>query len=101
MKNILVTGATGFIGASTIKKLSLNGDNVVGIDNLNSNFDGSLKKYWLKEINELSKNKNYWLFYKTSLENYEVFEELFNKHEPKIVINLSAHAGVRYYLIRS
>ena len=98
-RNILVTGAAGFIGASVIKKLILNGDNVLGIDNLNSYYQVSLKKYRLKEINELSKNKNCWHFYKASLENYEVLEELFNKHKPKVVINLAAQAGVRYSLI--
>ena len=78
-RNILVTGAAGFIGASVIKKLILNGDNVIGIDNLNSYYEVALKKYRLKEINELSKNKDCWHFYKASLENYEVLEEIHFK----------------------
>ena len=34
MKNILVTGATGFIGSHTSVELLENGYNVIGIDNL-------------------------------------------------------------------
>ena len=43
MKNILVTGAAGFIGAALVKRLLQNGDYVVGLDNLNSYYDPKLK----------------------------------------------------------
>ena len=49
-RNVLVTGAAGFIGAATIKRLLLNGDNVIGIDNICSYYDISLKNNRLKEI---------------------------------------------------
>lgn len=52
MKNILVTGAAGFIGANLVKRLfkDLNGATIVGIDNMNDYYDVSLKEYRLKEL---------------------------------------------------
>ena len=41
---ILITGAAGFIGFHTAKKLLDRGDSVIGIDNFNSYYDVSLKK---------------------------------------------------------
>ena len=41
---ILITGAAGFIGAALSIKLLSNGENVLGIDDLNDYYDLSLKK---------------------------------------------------------
>ena len=38
-ETILVTGAAGFIGAATTKKLLDEGYNVLGVDNLNEYYD--------------------------------------------------------------
>ncbi|MDE6792707.1 MAG: NAD-dependent epimerase/dehydratase family protein, partial [Muribaculaceae bacterium] len=46
--NILVTGAAGFIGFSVIRKLLSLGYKVIGIDNINSYYDPSLKYDRLK-----------------------------------------------------
>ena len=43
-RNVLITGAAGFIGAAAIKKFILNGDIVTGIDNLCPYYDVSIKK---------------------------------------------------------
>ena len=44
-KNILITGAAGFIGFSLCKKLLKNkNNNIIGIDNLNSYYSIKLKK---------------------------------------------------------
>lgn len=40
---VLVTGAAGFIGSFTSKKLLEQGHEVVGLDNLNDYYDTSLK----------------------------------------------------------
>ena len=56
MKTILVTGAAGFIGMHTSLEL-LKNFKVVGIDNLSSYYDVSLKK---KRLEILRKNKNFF-----------------------------------------
>ena len=55
MKNILVTGAAGFIGANLVKRLfkDLKSGTIMGIDNLNNYYDVSLKEYRLKELETL------------------------------------------------
>src|ERR1700722_11176869 len=40
---LLVTGAAGFIGFHTARRLLERGDDVVGLDNLNSYYDPGLK----------------------------------------------------------
>ncbi len=40
----LVTGAAGFIGSATVKKLNVLGHEVVGVDNLNDYYDVKLKR---------------------------------------------------------
>ena len=92
-RNVLVTGAAGFVGAATVKKFIINGDNVIGIDNICPYYDVSLKEDRLKEINDLS-SKN-WNFYKISLEDFGSLSNVFEKYKPEIVINLAAQAGVR------
>ena len=47
-ENILVTGVAGFIGYHLSKKLLEEGFNVIGLDNLNSYYEVSLKKERLK-----------------------------------------------------
>ena len=98
-RNVLITGAAGFIGSFLTKKLILNGDNVIGIDNLCSYYDVSLKKQRLKQIDELMNKNSNWHFYKNHLEDYKSLLKVFEKHKPEIVINLAAQAGVRYSLI--
>ena len=50
--NILVTGAAGFIGANLVKRLftEMTEGTIIGLDNLNSYYDVSLKEYRLKEL---------------------------------------------------
>ena len=43
-EKILVTGAAGFIGSEIAKKLLSEGVQVVGVDNLNSYYNPSLKE---------------------------------------------------------
>ncbi len=41
--NILVTGAAGFIGSYVVRRFAEQGDNVTGLDNINSYYDPELK----------------------------------------------------------
>jgi len=98
MKNILVTGAAGFIGSNLVLKLFENENNihVVGIDNMNDYYDVSLKEYRLTKIEELRKDTNKWTFIKGNIADKGLIEEIFKKYSFDIVVNLAAQAGVRY-----
>ncbi|MGA1862804.1 SDR family NAD(P)-dependent oxidoreductase [Deferribacter thermophilus] len=90
--NILLTGAAGFIGYFTAKKLLKDGHKVIGVDNLNDYYDVRLKEY---RKNELIKNENFQ-FYKLDISNYDSLSVLFQNHKFDAIINLAARAGVRY-----
>ena len=47
---ILVTGAAGFIGFTTARRLLERGDEVVGLDNLNDYYDVRLKIARLEQL---------------------------------------------------
>lgn len=88
---ILVTGVAGFIGFHMTKRLLKEGFLVIGIDNMNRYYDVKLKEDRLKQLD----NKNF-VFYRESIENYEVLNSIFLKYNPTFVINLAAQAGVKY-----
>tara|TARA_Y100000589_G_scaffold294411_1_gene300031 strand:- start:1654 stop:2673 length:1020 start_codon:yes stop_codon:yes gene_type:complete len=95
----LITGAAGFIGYHLSIKLLQKGFNVIGFDNLNSYYDLKLKKARLDNIKNLTKENNLsWKFIKGDLVNKKLLDKIFRKHNPKIVVNLAAQAGVRYSL---
>ena len=96
-KTVLITGAAGFIGSKLTRKFIKNDFKVIGIDNLNSYYDISLKRNRIKKlIDDINLNKKNWIFYKKSLEDLISIKKIFNEHNPSIVINLAAQAGVRY-----
>ena len=89
----LITGVSGFIGMHVCKKLLNLGYEVIGIDNLNSYYDITLKKNRLKEI--YSKN-NQFKFYKIDILDYKKLKNIFDENNLDYVIHLAAQAGVRY-----
>lgn len=54
MSTILITGSAGFIGYNLSKKLLQTGNNVIGIDSLNSDYDPSIKEARLNKLQEYS-----------------------------------------------
>ena len=89
---ILVTGAAGFIGFHTSKRLLDSGHHVVGLDNINDYYDVNLKNSRLKIL----QNYDQFTFYKVNLEDQRSIKELFKKENPQRVVHLAAQAGVRY-----
>ncbi len=90
----LVTGAAGFIGYHTAKALLDRGDEVIGLDNLNSYYDVKLKEARLRRL----EGRNGFKFHKLDLADRSGVESLFTEERPARVIHLAAQAGVRYSL---
>jgi len=91
-KNVLVTGAAGFIGYHLSKRLLESGCSVTGIDNLNSYYDVSLKTARL----EILKPFKSFSFLKEDISNKDAVEKIFGNMRFDVVVNLAAQAGVRY-----
>ncbi len=94
MKEVLVTGAAGFIGFHVSMRLLGNGDRVTGIDNLNNYYDVELKKARLALLEE----NEHFRFLRVSLEDREQLQSVFASAKFAAVVNLAAQAGVRYSL---
>ncbi|MCD7930358.1 MAG: NAD-dependent epimerase/dehydratase family protein [Tannerellaceae bacterium] len=105
---VLVTGAAGFIGYYTVKRLLAQGDEVVGLDNINDYYDVKLKYGRLSETGiEISGQTNphqpiqstlypSYRFYKIDLTDKEALDALFKREAFDVVCHLAAQAGVRY-----
>ncbi len=93
-ERVLVTGTAGFIGFHVAQRLLQMGKTVVGVDNLNPYYDVRLKQ----ARTEILEKSTTFHFYKLNLEDYEGLERVFKEHEPEVVCNLAAQAGVRYSL---
>ena len=93
-KNILVTGAAGFIGSNLIKRIYRDVPlaSIIGIDNMNDYYDVRLKEFRLKELSEYKT----FTFVKGNIADKKLIEEIFEKYRPSVVVNLAAQAGVRY-----
>ncbi len=91
---LLVTGSAGFIGFHLSRRLLERGDTVVGVDNLNSYYDVSLKRARIKVL----KSYDHFTFYKEDIQNLEGLRHIFSEHRPNIICNLAAQAGVRHSL---
>lgn len=92
MKTYLVTGAAGFIGFFLSKALLDEGEQVIGLDNLNDYYEVSLKE---SRLAVLKKYENFQ-FYRADLADKEAVFAIFKQHLPAVVVNLAAQAGVRY-----
>jgi UDP-glucuronate 4-epimerase len=89
---LLVTGAAGFIGFHTTRMLLDRGEEIVGIDNLNSYYDPALKVARL----EILKRDGNFRFLKIDVADRKAMEAAFQHEKFQRVIHLAAQAGVRY-----
>ena len=91
---ILVTGVAGFIGHHLALRLLARGDAVVGIDNMNNDYDVVLKENRLKRLAPSADFR----FIKLDLADAPGIAALFATEKFDVVVNLAAQAGVRYSL---
>ena len=89
---ILVTGAAGFIGFHTSKKLLERGDTVVGLDNFNEYYDVDLKNARAAILDD---NADFTMA-RLDLNDRDGMEKLFKDEGFEKVVHLAAQAGVRY-----
>ncbi|MDJ0662238.1 MAG: NAD-dependent epimerase [Crocosphaera sp.] len=94
MVKVLITGCAGFIGFHLSHHLLRRGDTVVGLDNLNSYYDVTLKQERLSQL----KTQSEFSFYQLDVADQKGILELFAQHNFDYVIHLAAQAGVRYSL---
>lgn len=91
MKNILVTGAAGFIGSNLVSRLLNEGNIVVGIDNFDSFYDPALKESNIKSFLD----NPHFLLYRGDIRDKEFLFKVFSDVSPDYVVHLAARAGVR------
>jgi len=89
---ILITGAAGFIGSYTAKKLLDRGDTVVGLDNFNDYYDVSLKEARAATLDPYDDFR----MVRIDLADRDAMEKLFAEESFDKVVHLAAQAGVRY-----
>ncbi|MCS6974585.1 MAG: NAD-dependent epimerase, partial [Cyclobacteriaceae bacterium] len=92
-KNVLITGAAGFIGFHLANRLLADGYRVTGLDNLNDYYDVNLKQ---ARLEKLMSNPGF-TFVKANLTDKPVIDEIFGNGF-HYVVHLAAQAGVRYSL---
>lgn len=92
---LLVTGAAGFIGFHTARRLLERGEEVVGLDNLNAYYDPGLKSARL----ELLRRHPAFRFVEADIADREAMESVFHAGKFQRVVHLAAQAGVRYSIV--
>ncbi len=93
-KNVLVTGAAGFIGFHLCRRLLEEGCRVTGLDNLCDYYDVNLKKDRLAQLHPYER----FSFVQTDLSDLAALTHVFAESGFDVVVNLAAQAGVRYSL---
>lgn len=93
---VLVTGVAGFIGAAVAEALMARGQPVVGIDNLNDYYPGSLKQARLDQL--AIRYGNLFHFRKVDFSDMIALSTAMADFRFETIVHLGAQAGVRYSL---
>ncbi|MFG6137160.1 NAD-dependent epimerase [Halomonas sp. B23F22_10] len=91
---LLITGMAGFIGHAVAKRLSGQGHEIIGVDNLNPYYDVALKQARLDDLASCEDVR----FERLDLADREAVAALFEAEGFERVIHLAAQPGVRYSL---
>lgn len=94
-KEVLVTGAAGFIGYHLSERLLKDGYRVVGVDVVNDYYDVRVKYDRLARLQQF----DHFEFFKVDIADKDSLQEIFSNASLDIVVNLAAQAGVRYSLV--
>lgn len=92
---ILVTGAAGFIGFHLARRLLLDGEDVIGLDNFNDYYSPALKQARVAEIHKEFPN---WQCVDADICDADAIQSLFMDHNINVCLHMAAQAGVRYSL---
>jgi UDP-glucuronate 4-epimerase len=92
-RNILITGAAGFIGFHLASYLALQGDHVIGYDNFNDYYQPKLKRDRAAELSKIGVN-----VIGGDVCDQVKLKEVVLSHETTHLVHLAAQAGVRYSL---
>jgi UDP-glucuronate 4-epimerase len=92
---ILVTGAAGFIGSSTVERLLERGDQVVGLDCFDPYYEPAFKRRNVAELRARFPSAAQFELAEIDVRDRTAVQALFARHRPRAVIHLAALAGVR------
>ncbi|MEM1414426.1 MAG: SDR family NAD(P)-dependent oxidoreductase [Myxococcota bacterium] len=91
---VLLTGAAGFIGFHTARRLLADGHEVWGYDSVNAYYDPALKEARLGQL----EGHEAFHFTRAGVEDRSALDATFTDARPDAVIHLAAQAGVRHSL---
>ena len=91
MRNILLTGAAGFIGSHLADALLARGDRVAGVDNFDPFYDEAIKR---RNIAGAIDNDRFVL-HEVDIRDEPGLTKVFEDTKPDVVVHLAARAGVR------
>lgn len=91
MKQVLVTGAAGFIGSHLTEALLARGDAVTGLDNFNTYYDPAIKRQNLAGI----RDHEHFTLAEADICDEDALRTVFTRVRPDVVVHLAARAGVR------
>ena len=94
MPEIIVTGAAGFIGSYVTAALLDRGEQVLGLDSLNSYYDPALKQARLQRL----QGRNGFRFRQVDIADEAALKQALADVLPDTqhIVHLAAQAGVRY-----